>query len=424
MTNKISVITVVYNNVSQIRETMESFFAQTWEDKEYIIIDGGSTDGTVEIIREYADRLAYWCSEPDAGLFDAMNKGISHVTGDWINFLNSGDTFYSEKTLEEVISTAEHTNADIIYGNAVADDGSKDDYIEAGDDLNRLDYEPIYRHGCSLVRADIHKKYLFATEKKDSFGFALDYDVIFRLFHDGYRFTKVSVIIQKYRIEGVSNNLAKSLKYNYLITTQYNESKAKKKFYLKNLIKCKIKKIVIIKVIGIFLCEYFLNSIVRHIAIRAIRNLLYRFIGIEIGVGSVIDRKSYFLAPRRLSIGEYTHINKDCIIDARGGLIIGNNVSISHRVNIMSGSHDVHSNDFHGAYYPISIGDYAWLGVSCTILQNVKIGRGAVVCAGAVVTHDIEPFSIVAGIPAKKIGERNKDLNYKCIGYHSLKYYL
>ena len=78
---KISVITVVFNEVNHIRETMESFFSQTWEDKEYIIIDGGSTDGTADIIREYSDRLAYWCSEKDNGIYDAMNKGIGHCSG-------------------------------------------------------------------------------------------------------------------------------------------------------------------------------------------------------------------------------------------------------------------------------------------------------------------------------------------------------
>ena len=71
MSNKISVITVVYNDVANIRATMESFFSQTWEDKEYIVIDGGSTDGTADIIKEYAPRLAYWCSEKDNGIYDA-----------------------------------------------------------------------------------------------------------------------------------------------------------------------------------------------------------------------------------------------------------------------------------------------------------------------------------------------------------------
>lgn len=101
MSNKISVITVVYNDVKNIRNTMESFFSQTWEDKEYIVVDGGSTDGTAEVIKEYSDRLAWWCSEEDDGIYDAMNKGILHATGDWINVLNCGDSYCSIESLKK-----------------------------------------------------------------------------------------------------------------------------------------------------------------------------------------------------------------------------------------------------------------------------------------------------------------------------------
>ena len=103
--NKISVITVVFNDAKHIRETMESFFSQTWENKEYIVIDGGSNDGTAEIVKEYADQLSYWCSEKDDGIYDAMNKGIKRCTGDWINILNSGDLFATPHALEAVSYT-------------------------------------------------------------------------------------------------------------------------------------------------------------------------------------------------------------------------------------------------------------------------------------------------------------------------------
>ena len=119
MRNKVSVITVVFNDVSNIRATIESFFAQTWAEKEYIIIDGGSTDGTVEIIKEYADRLAFWCSEKDKGIFDAMNKGISKATGKWTNFLNSGDKFTSIHSLEYSLTSCDPDSADIIYWNSI-----------------------------------------------------------------------------------------------------------------------------------------------------------------------------------------------------------------------------------------------------------------------------------------------------------------
>lgn len=87
---KISVVTVCYNAADTIEKTMLSVLNQTHHDIEYIIIDGGSTDGTVEIIRKYADRIAYWVSEPDKGIYDAMNKGIKVATGEWINFMNAG----------------------------------------------------------------------------------------------------------------------------------------------------------------------------------------------------------------------------------------------------------------------------------------------------------------------------------------------
>ena len=99
----ISVVTVCYNAADTIEKTMLSVLNQTYHDIEYIIIDGGSTDGTVEIIRKYADRIAYWVSEPDKGIYDAMNKGIKVATGEWINFMNAGDEFVDEGVIEKLV---------------------------------------------------------------------------------------------------------------------------------------------------------------------------------------------------------------------------------------------------------------------------------------------------------------------------------
>ena len=141
MSNKISVITVVFNDVANIRATMESFFSQTWEDKEYIVIDGGSTDGTVDIIKEYADKLAYWCSEKDNGIYDAMNKGIVHATGDWINILNCGDYYATKNALKEAISsTTDIDEISVIYGNSICIDDTCQRLITAPSDSNLLEY--------------------------------------------------------------------------------------------------------------------------------------------------------------------------------------------------------------------------------------------------------------------------------------------
>ena len=102
---KISVVTVCYNAADTIERTMLSVLNQTYHDIEYIIIDGGSTDGTVDIIRKYADKIAYWASEPDKGIYDAMNKGIKVATGEWINFMNAGDIFCDKNVLTNIFST-------------------------------------------------------------------------------------------------------------------------------------------------------------------------------------------------------------------------------------------------------------------------------------------------------------------------------
>jgi acetyltransferase-like isoleucine patch superfamily enzyme len=395
---------------------MESFFSQTWEEKEYIVIDGGSTDGTVGIIQEYSDQISFWCSEPDGGIYEAMNKGINHASGSWINFLNCGDRYCNKKVLEEIILYQDNTDIDILYGNAIADNGIQDNHIETGDDISRLEYEAIYRHGCSLMRTQIQKKFLYDTNKKQEYGFALDYDAIYRMYHNGCRFQKCPIEIQTYQVEGVSNNLLKSLKFNYRITTQYGEGrKAKTSHYIRTILSFYIKNNPIFRYFRNLVYEYFLNDIMPHIPSWSIRLCLLRKLGINIGKGTFISKNTYFMTPKMFRIGKFSDINRECLLDARGGITIGNNVSISHRVNIVTAGHYPNSKTFQGKCMPIIIEDFVWIGVGSTILQGVTIGKGAIVCAGAVVTKDVEPYSIVAGVPARKKKERSHNLDYKCI---------
>lgn len=125
-------------------------------------------------------------------------------------------------------------------------------------------------------------------------------------------------------------------------------------------------------------------------------------------------------APHQLEIGNGTIIGDKCILDARrGGIIIGKNVNFSSQVNLWTGQHDYNDSYFRSnpsKRGPIKIGDRAWLGPNVTVLHSVTIGEGAVVAAGAVVTKDVEPFTLVGGVPAKKIGVRNHDLRYEFNG--------
>ena len=95
----LSIITINYNNSDGLQRTIESVLSQTWTDFEWIVIDGGSTDGSLDIIKKHASHFSFWCSEPDKGIYNAMNKGITHAKGEYLNFLNSGDCFYSSDSL-------------------------------------------------------------------------------------------------------------------------------------------------------------------------------------------------------------------------------------------------------------------------------------------------------------------------------------
>ena len=118
---KLTIITINYNNKAGLEKTIQSVMSQTCQEFEWVIIDGGSTDGSKEIISDLNDNinLAYWCSEPDKGIYNAMNKGVAHATGDYLHFLNSGDCLVDENVIGEFNSLS--CNEDIVAGDIILD---------------------------------------------------------------------------------------------------------------------------------------------------------------------------------------------------------------------------------------------------------------------------------------------------------------
>ena len=119
---KLSIITVNLNNLEGLKKTYESIVSQTFTDYEWLVIDGGSTDGSREFIEQHQDKFAYWCSEPDKGIYNAMNKGIAKAKGEYLNFMNSGDIFVCKDIVKKVFS--EQYTTDIIYGLQLAKEGN------------------------------------------------------------------------------------------------------------------------------------------------------------------------------------------------------------------------------------------------------------------------------------------------------------
>jgi maltose O-acetyltransferase len=158
---------------------------------------------------------------------------------------------------------------------------------------------------------------------------------------------------------------------------------------------------------------YVANRIVSKIPSHLLRLWFYRQVmKAEIGECTSIFMDAWLDSPGGLKIGFASTVNQRCRLDSRGGLTIGNHVSISAEVCILTAEHDVHAPDFIGVKAAVAIGDYVFIGTRAMILPGVTLGEGSVVAAGAVVTKDVEPYSIVAGIPARKIGNRQSELSY------------
>jgi len=217
---KVSVITVVRNAVDKIESTVKSVLAQDYDNVEYIVVDGCSTDGTLEIIGRYRDRLASFVSEKDNGIYDALNKGIMMATGEWIGIMNAGDVFASDDVLSKVFGAWQPLDGvGVVYGDAIAVDGAVERYCKSSDEVSDLENGPCYRHGASFVRQDVHRKHLFDLAKKPLIGFALDYEQIFRMHRGGVSFKRVPFAVIKYELRGASTaSPFKVTYYNYLIT--------------------------------------------------------------------------------------------------------------------------------------------------------------------------------------------------------------
>lgn len=120
---KISIITINYNNAEGLEKTLKSVVEQSYSDYEYIVIDGNSTDGSVGIIKKYADKISYWLSEPDTGVYNAMNKGIKKAQGEYLSFMNSGDYFVNNNVLKSIFDGENYT-IPILRGNFISDYGT------------------------------------------------------------------------------------------------------------------------------------------------------------------------------------------------------------------------------------------------------------------------------------------------------------
>ena len=206
---KITIITVCYNSVSHIEDAINSVFNQDHKSIEHIVIDGDSDDGTQEILKKNEDKISFWMSEKDLGIYDAMNKGILKATGDVIGILNSDDFYFNEKVISTVVEEFSDSETDAVFGDLiVVDPNNLDRTVRTYSSKNwhpdkfAKGYMPA--HPTFFVRREFYNKYgLFETDYK----IAADYEMLIRLlyvFKLNYRYLPLKMV--KMRKGGVSSN--------------------------------------------------------------------------------------------------------------------------------------------------------------------------------------------------------------------------
>lgn len=190
----ITIVTVVYNGIDDIEQTILSVLNQSYSNIEYIIIDGKSEDGTVDIIKKYENKLAYWISEPDNGIYYAMNKGISMATGEWIHFRNCGDFFLDKDVLINIFKKPISDNVMIVHGDSRFMDHSG--YRDLKPAILRESIKkkmPIF-HPSAFIRTSLHKEFLYNVQYRSS----ADYECIYRIIKKGYQLEYRPIIVSTY----------------------------------------------------------------------------------------------------------------------------------------------------------------------------------------------------------------------------------
>lgn len=191
----VTIVTVTYNAEELLEATINSAINQTYENIEYIIIDGASIDKTIDIIKKYEDKINYWISEPDEGIYFAMNKAIKKATGEWINFMNAGDTFFDLDTVEYVMNHKDN-DADLIYGDHMCDG-----VIESVVGRKIITRSMPCCHQSLFVKTCLMQEKPFNTFYKIS----ADYDFVLKMYKEGKKFQYIKKPFANFQGDGLSD---------------------------------------------------------------------------------------------------------------------------------------------------------------------------------------------------------------------------
>jgi glycosyltransferase involved in cell wall biosynthesis len=200
MRELITIVTIVFNAEDILSDTINSVISQTYDNIEYIIIDGKSTDQTISIIKKFESHIDHWISESDYGVYDAMNKSLPLINGKWVNFMNAGDVFNDKDTVAKISTILNKTDADVVYGDVEIDYGNYSLLKKA----NSTDY--LYKgmpfcHQSSFIRSKIMKRRKFDLR----YDICADFNLFYTMYKMQYKFLQVDFVISHYLSGGISD---------------------------------------------------------------------------------------------------------------------------------------------------------------------------------------------------------------------------
>jgi len=214
----ISIVTVVYNNKNLLEKTIQSAVNQRFGSFEYIVVDGNSTDGTIDIIKKYETEISAWKSEKDNGIYDAMNKGVNMAKGEWIFFLNAGDIFADENVLEKILPYLVENENDVVYGDILKHNKKGELFIKKSDSPSDR-HKMYFCHQGVFCRTAICREIPFDT----AYSLSADFKFFKLAFLKGYRFKQTDILITIFDTTGLSNqNRIKGLLENIKIIKEIN----------------------------------------------------------------------------------------------------------------------------------------------------------------------------------------------------------
>jgi len=225
-TPKISVITVVKNRPDDLEKTIQSVTAQDYPEVEYIVVDGGSGEDTLRVIRKYESQITHWVSETDRSPYDGMNKGVALASGQWINFMNAGDAFYRRDTISNLFAR-KTDDIDVLYGDYLADY----EYFKAfrkSRPVTELWKGMVICHQAVFIRTELIRSYPFDL----TYPIGADLDQLYRIFKDKKRFFYLSLPVAVFSAGGISSrHMVKTAREHTRIVKRYHSLSKREQIY-------------------------------------------------------------------------------------------------------------------------------------------------------------------------------------------------